>query len=627
MCGIFGFLDHQTQNTPEQAKLLETARLLAHRGPDHQAIFSEPSIGLVHTRLSLVDLDPRSHQPFWDKTGRYALVFNGEIYNFRELKHGLESRGVSFRTSGDTEVLMECLLNNEAHDIQKTLLEFEGMFAFALYDRKDRSLFLARDRIGMKPLYVYDTGSCFVFSSEIQAMRPWIPWKANPSMVASYLQEWEGVSQGFTLFQGVASVAPGTFLEVKMGALTERRRFFALSDFWDEEERGRSRALTPQKAVDLVEEKLLASVRQQLQADAPLGIFCSGGVDSSLITAMAAKLHSDVTVFHSNALGKCSEYEAAKALADHLKLEFVSSDATDKDYLERIPDVMEHAEYPYRHLTSSPPFLMLSESASSRGVKGVLTGEAADEIFLGYARYAPNLLRWVSQTPRNSFRWIKKALRGFPPEKAAFPKDFAGRFHQHFQEDIENEDIYRAILKKTDGKLKQKQLLSFYDFSNNIRALTHRNDSMGMAAGLESRFPFLDSAVIRTGLNLPDPYKLRFSPAARDPRHLFIQDKWVIRKVADRYLPQKLSRRVKIPWPSTILHRMEISPDFFKRGCIREWLDLSEREIQYFMEHAPWYLHRTLMFLEVWAHVCFYRNSKQEMVKKMKDHIRIKPEA
>lgn len=623
MCGIFGFMDHQTQRTPDEAKLHETAELLAHRGPDHQSVFSGPSVGLVHTRLSLVDLDPRSNQPFWDTTGRYALVFNGEIYNYPELRKGLEEKGVSFRTSGDTEVLLQCLIHE---GFEKTLPKLEGMFAFAFYDRLEATFLLARDRIGMKPLYLYDDSSRLVFSSEIQPMRPWIPWKANAAMASSYLEGLHWVAEGHALFEGVTSVVPGSFISVKRGSRPVTGRFFALSDFWDCAEQERLARLTPAQAVDAVEEKLIASIRLQLRADAPLGAFCSGGVDSSLIAAIASKIQGGLTIFHSNIVGKCSEYEAAKALAGHLKAEFITKDVTDEDYLERIPDTMRYAEFPYRHLPTSTPFLMLSECARSRGIKGLLTGEASDEAFLGYPHYAPNLFKLIPELPKNTLRLLKNAVKGFPAQGPETPADFAGQFHQRFQTGIEKEDIYRALLKKANGRLKPEQLLSLYDFTDNIRALTHRNDSMGMAAGIETRFPFLDSEVIRTGINLPSQYKLRLSASTLDPAHPFIRDKWVVRKLADRYLPRKLSRRIKTPWPTTFLDRMQISSQFFEGGSVKEWLNLSEREIRYFVERAPQKLKTTLMYLEVWAHVCFYQNPKEDMVKKIRTHVKIRPE-
>jgi asparagine synthase (glutamine-hydrolysing) len=623
MCGIFGFFDREISTPPDKAKLRETGALLSHRGPDHEGVFSEPSIGLVHTRLSLVDLDPRSNQPFWDKTGRYALVFNGEIYNYKSLRDRLEKKGISFRTSGDTEVLLESVLSEGFYE---TLPKLEGMFAFALYDRNTRSLLLARDRIGMKPLYVHDDGRRFVFSSEVQAMRPWIPWEANKMMIAPLLSGLFWTTEGHTLFEGVRSVAPGTAVEIRPDAPAVHRRFFALSDFLDEGEGERLNKLSPVQAVDFVEEKLLASVRMQMQADAPLGVFCSGGVDSSLIAAMTARLHNNLTIFHSNIVGKESECGAAKALADHLKLEFVTSEVRDADYLDRIPDAMRFAEYPYRHLPTSPPFLMLSETARARGVKGLLTGEAADECFLGYSQYAPDLLKGISQLPRGVLRFMKKALKGFPGESAKAPEDFVSRFQQHFRLDLEREEIRRALHEKTNGKVRRSQLLSLHDFIDNIRALNHRNDSMGMGAGVECRFPFLDSDVVRAGINLPDRYKLRLSATALDRSHVFIRDKWVIRQIADRYLPRKLSRRTKIGWPTSFLERMEISPGFFKESCVRDWMELSEDEIRHSLENGPQGFKTALLYLEVWAHVCFYRKPKEAVSQRLKEHVRIRPQ-
>ena len=622
MCGIFGYLDHQSDKSPDERKLQQTARLLAHRGPDGQTTFSGPSAGLVHTRLSLVDLNARSDQPFWDKTGRYALVYNGEIYNYRELREDLQRKGVTFKTTGDTEVLLECLLRGE---LTETLLKLEGMFAFELYDKLEKSLLVVRDRIGIKPLYVYDDGTRFIFSSEIGAMRPWIAWKENPGKIVPYLFGLHGVTDGHGLYEGVQSVVPGSVIRVKAGSQPQFDRFFELSDFWDEEQRRKFDELSPVQAVDLIEKKLLASVRLQLRADAPLGVFCSGGVDSSLIAAMAARLGRNLTVFHSNIVGKQSEYAAARALAAHLKLDFVAKDVTDENYLERIPDMMERAEYPYRHLPTSVPFMMLSERASSMGVKGLLTGEASDECFLGYAEYAHNVLLWTRQAPKKLYLMLKRKMKRLPMPRHA-SNDIVRSFHDRFRNDLEKLDIYREIQRKSTGTVRSFHMHSYYDFCENIRALTHRNDSMGMAAGIEGRFPFLDSDLIRSAFNMPYRYKLRFSLNAWDPKHLFIRDKWVIRKVADRYLPRHLSRRPKLPWPTTFLERMQVGRSFFAGGSLREWLQFSEREMQYLLEHVPTLVLRNLMYLEIWAHVCFYRLPKEAIWKKMKDHIRIRPE-
>src|SRR5215204_547700 len=312
MCGIFGILWHNTEDIPDAARLKQTAKLLHHRGPDDFGIYSEPGVGLVHTRLALLDLNPRSNQPFWDRSGRYALVYNGEIYNFAELRTELEQQGIQFRTTSDTEVLLEALLKWGA---DAALPRFEGMFAFGLYDKTEKSFLLARDRFGINPLFVYDTGRAFLFASEIGAIRPWIDFKPDPIAISGYLYGFSGPTRGFTFFEGVKFLDTGGIAKITRNAPAEYRRFFALSDFVDPAETERLHRTTPLQLVDEVDEILNDSVRSQLIADAPVGALCSGGIDSSIILAMAAPHHNNLAIFHANVVGPISEFEAASRLA------------------------------------------------------------------------------------------------------------------------------------------------------------------------------------------------------------------------------------------------------------------------------------------------------------------------
>jgi asparagine synthase (glutamine-hydrolysing) len=217
-------------------QLHETARLLSHRGPDHTALHADRGIGLVHTRLSLVDLHSRSHQPFWDRGGRYCLAYNGGVYNFRALRADLERDGITFRTTSDTEVLRECLL---ARGVDRTLAALDGMFAFALYDTRQESLVLARDRFGMKPLFIHDDAERFVFASEIRALRPWLDVRPDFLSISSFLYGFSGPTRGYTFFDRIRFLDPGVVVEVGRGQRATYRRFFAISDFWDPEEVGR----------------------------------------------------------------------------------------------------------------------------------------------------------------------------------------------------------------------------------------------------------------------------------------------------------------------------------------------------------------------------------------------------
>ena len=187
---------------------------MQHRGPDHYGIFADEGIGLVNTRLSLMDLTPRSNQPFWDRQRRYALIYNGEIYNYRELQSELEEQGVEFRTTSDTEVLLECLIHYGA---EATLPRLEGMFAFALYDTREQVLVLARDRFGIKPLYVYDGHDAFLFASEVRAIRPWMTFEPDILSISSYLQGFGEPSKGYSFYKDIRSIPPGTLIMLRRG--------------------------------------------------------------------------------------------------------------------------------------------------------------------------------------------------------------------------------------------------------------------------------------------------------------------------------------------------------------------------------------------------------------------------
>lgn len=405
MCGIFGVLQHMSDSVPDRQCLEASAGLIQHRGPDDCGIFAGDGIGLVNTRLSLLDPTPRSNQPFWDRQGRYAVVYNGEIYNYRELRLALEEQGTEFRTTSDTEVLLESLVR---HGIEATLPKLEGMFAFALYDKHERLLTLARDRFGIKPLYVYDRDDAFLFASEIRAMRPWMRFEPDVLSISSYLQGFGGPTQGYSFYKDIRIVPPGTLITLRRGERAQYSRFFSMSDFWDEEQASRLKRLKPKQIVDEVDELLLNSVKKQLIADAPVGALCSGGVDSSIITAMACKFHNNLAIFHANVIGRDSEYESAAALTKHLKLDLKTVEVLDQDVIDTMPEVTMHYGHPFSYHANSVPFLMVSKLVRSNGVKAVLSGEGADESYLGYAWLIFNLRAFLRQLPRQPYPMLRR---------------------------------------------------------------------------------------------------------------------------------------------------------------------------------------------------------------------------
>jgi len=631
MCGIFGILWHDTEDIPDAARLKQTAKLLHHRGPDDFGVYSESRVGLAHTRLALLDLNPRSNQPFWDKTGRYALVYNGEIYNFAELRGDLEKEGVEFRTTSDTEVLLEGLLKWGA---EAALPRFEGMFAFGLYDKVEKSFLLARDRFGIKPLFVCETERAFIFASEIRAMQPWVRLEPDLLSISGYVYGYSGPTRGSSLYRHIRFVDPAGIVRVRPRQPAQYSQFFRLADFVDPAETERLGRLRPEQLVDKVDELLSESVRSQLIADAPVGALCSGGIDSSIIMSMAAKHHTNLAIFHANIVGPLSEYEAASRLAKHLKLDLKATEVRDSDFIDEIPNVTEHYGHPFYPSPHSVPYLMVSRLVRRHNVKAVISGEASDEYFLGYSYIAPNIRKWLGV--RAALGAIKRLLRPAPPAKynyvgpnyvrgGGIDTEFglAHAMHNRF-EVVEEAMDARRTLNAQNGSVSNKSLLPSIDLLHyNMRALLHRNDTMGMAASIEARFPFLDSKLARLALNMPYNSKIRFSLFANDPAHRFFADKWVIRKVADRYMPRELSRREKKPFPINAYapERMRIKSAFFTNSFLPELFGLSQPQTRTLIDNSPHDLKWKLLLLDVWGHLCLRNDPKETVLPRLHDNI------
>lgn len=627
MCGILGVLYHGSLETPDQERLEASARLLHHRGPDHQAVFAGEGIGLVHTRLALLDLNPRSNQPFWDRTGQHALVYNGEIYNYLELRAELEARGIQFRTTSDTEVLLECLINQ---GVDATLSRLEGMFAFALYDKEERSLVLARDRFGIKPLHVCATENQFVFASEIRAMRPWVPFRADVLSISSYIQGFGGPTQGYTFYQNIRIVPPGTTVSVSSDGHAHWRRFWHMSDFWDPTEVERLGQLRPKQVVDAVEEALFESVRGQLVADAPVGALCSGGVDSSLTMAMAARFHNHLAIFHANVIGPHSEYEAAAKLAKHLRLDLKTVAVVDQDSIDSMPEVIQHYGHPFTYHLNSVPFLMVSKLVRDHRVKAILSGEGADECYVGYPWLIFNLraavVRSLLELPRVSWhlaRGLARRLigRAMPAIISEDDATVVQGLHNRFESDMEKAELRNAVRDKAGREPTDRDLVTLNYLSYHLRTLLHRNDCLGMATSIEARFPFLDSRLVRLAVNMPYKLKVRFSPSAVAQGRYFLRDKWVLREVAARYLPPELAYRKKMGFPTNAQYRMKIRPELFAGSFVADLFGLTDREVRHLLERGSQQLRLRLLHLEMWARVCLEGPPIDRMSSRLRDHV------
>lgn len=627
MCGIFGIVSHTSTALPDAGSLQSSATLLNHRGPDAEGLYRAEGVGLAHKRLSLVDLNPRSNQPFSDPSGRYYLVYNGEIYNFRELRDELAERhGVEFNTTSDTEVLLYALIHYGADAI---LPRLEGMFAFGFYDAQEKSLLLARDRFGMKPLYIYEDDSSFLFSSEIKAFRPWITAELDQFSISSYLLGFGGPTRGCTFYRKIRSITPGSLVRVKPKQAAVIEPFFVMTDFCDEAAIDTLNSLKPEQMVDRMEELLYRSVEKHMFADSPVGAFCSGGVDSSLLMAMAAKMHNNLAIFHSNVKGTWSEHHAAVELSKHLKLDLKTVDVTDQDFVDQIPNVMEHYEHPFTYHPNCAPFLMVSRLVEQHGVKGMLSGEGSDECFLGYPwlgrkRLVDAYYRFGNRL-KNLVHRIPNVGRIIWPEEnssSSLVRDLMNRCEIR----EETQRTRRVAAQFPAGKISEGNTWTLDYLNYHLRTLLHRNDCMGMAASIEARFPFLDHEVVKTAVNMPYRYKIRFSPAVLEKAHPGIRDKWVVRKVADRYIPRSLSQRIKIGFWTTSFQRMQLDPAYFNQSYVRDLFELTGDQMADIIKNADQDLTMRLLHLDVWQHVCVHDQPKDASLAKLRDHISIRPE-
>ncbi len=627
MCGIFGVLEQHLggESRVDESALRTSMNSLLHRGPDAQQCFVGNGFGLAHTRLSLVDLSERSNQPMWDESRRYVLVFNGEIYNFRELRAELEAGGVSFRTTGDTEVLLHALIR----EAPETLLQrLDGMFAFGFYDTQTEELLLGRDRFGTKPLYFFENDDRFGFASEVKALRPWLDLQPDANSISSYLLGFGGPTQGFTMYRGVRGLAPGTFLKVKRGGSATIQSYFELPAFWDRDQMEEYATWAPDKCVDHMEKLLYESVERQLFADSPVGAFCSGGVDSSVILAMAAKMHSNFAIFHANVVGPWSEIEPARRLSKHLGLDLHVVDVEDSEFLTSLPDVMNQYEHPYTYHPNCAPFMLVSRLVREQGVKGMLSGEGSDELFLGYPWLARQRLINAYQSAGRTLRTWIRSIPGVGP--LLWP--YQGN-HAEVVQDLLNRGEIRLERDRTaqvaaaleGGPPNHHQVTSLDYMQYHLRTLLHRNDSLGMEASIEARFPFLDLKFVEAAINMPSQVKLRYSPWVFEKAHPFVRDKWVVREVANRWIPRNLSQRIKVGFWTTVFQRLQVEPGFFAGGFVQDHLELGSRQLQALVAHADQDLLVRLLHLDVWGAVCLDRGSVDEARERIARSVTIDP--
>lgn len=501
MCGIAGYIG----KNPNQQTLKKMTDRIAYRGPDSEGFYVDDKIALGHRRLAIIDLSTGS-QPIYNEDQSIVIVFNGEIYNYKELREELIKDNHIFTTKTDTEVLVHGY-EKWGRELPKHL---RGMYAFAIWDKRKEELFLARDEWGIKPLYYYQSEDTFLFASEIKAFldHPSFKKELNKSILSAYLC-FNATPTEETFFKNVYRLEPGTQMLFKKGKKKIEKFFFLRFEETEED---------METIVEKIKEALANSVKYHEIADVEVGSFLSSGIDSSYLVSLA-RPDKTYTVGYDNP--KYDEIRYAKDLAEQLKIQNCSKKITKEEYMEAFPNIMYHMDEPL----ADPAAIALYFVAqiASKDVKVVLSGEGADELFAGYNSYQEEIdLGWYMKIPypiRHFFSRIASCfpgVRGFNflykrGEKLENYHIGLGRVFQDKEamaivrekKQISTKEVTASIYQEYEGKsnLIKRQAIDFYFWL--VRDFLHAVDRNTMMFGLEARTPFLDKEVYEVARKLP----------------------------------------------------------------------------------------------------------------------------
>lgn len=607
MCGLTGFM----QAGVDTDRLVQIAQTMAdrmvHRGPDGQGVWTDIDVGLAlaHRRLAVLDLSPTGHQPMSSEGRRWVVAYNGEIYNHLDMRQALEAANMAptWRGHSDTETFLACI---EAWGVEETLKRSVGMFAIVLWDRDRRELWLARDRLGEKPLYYGWQGDTFLFGSELKALRAHPAFNAAVDRGAlALLLRHNYVPEPYSIWQGIHKLLPGTFVRLRQGErVAEPQAYWSLGEV---AERGTAQPFqgSDAEALDALEAVLGSAVQGQMVADVPLGALLSGGIDSTLITAlMQTRSSRPVRTFTIGFDEK--EYDeavharavAARLGTDHTELRLSPQDAL--DLIPRLPDIYDE---PFADSSQLPTHLVMK--LARQHVTVALSGDAGDELFGGYNRYSflPKVWAAFGRVPaplRTAGLGLATRIPGTIGSitRASHVGNKIDKVRRVFDGPARNiDDLYVTLVGEwenpagmvidgvmpanlLDDRTRWPRLASPVARMMVLDAMTYlpgdiltKVDRAAMAVSLETRAPFLDQHVVEFAWSLPMHMKLRDG-----------KGKWLLRQLLDRHVPRPLIERPK--------QGFGIPLDDWLRGPLREWAEalLSEERLR-----REGYLHPTLI--------------------------------
>ena len=497
MCGICGFLDQDSARPVPPRKLKAMVETLAHRGPDGQGMYTGPGVALGHTRLAIIDLNT-GDQPMFSADGGLVIVFNGEIYNFRELRRELKTRGYRFKTKSDTEVILN-LYQAEGPD---AVTRLNGMFAFALWDIKRKRLLLARDRLGIKPLYYALTRSGgLIFGSEVKSLLASGEIEAEVDPVALHdLFTFQNIIGSRSLFKGVRLLEPGTYIVIEDGQ-TRKEKYWRM-EFNENEDLGRDYYR------EYLRSTFIKAVTGQLVSDVPVGGYLSGGMDTGSIAAVATRY---IRPYHTFTCGfDTSQVSPEEAFFDErIEAERLSRTLDTRHHechlyagaMENVlTNLIWHLEEPRVGISYQ---IYYAASLAKREVTVVLSGAGGDEIFGGYPwRYRPVMN--IADPRRFAEHYYKAWVRLVPDEhKASF---FSSKLNRE-TEDHSSWDSFQLILSGCNSENPLNRAF-YYDINTFLHGLLMVDDKLSMAHSLETRVPFLDNQMLDCALEIPPQYKI-----------------------------------------------------------------------------------------------------------------------
>ena len=547
MCGIVGF------NFKNKDKIISMLNSIRYRGPDDEGIFENHNCTLGHVRLSILDLSPRGRQPM--TYDNLTIVFNGEVYNFKEIRKELEGLGYTFNSDTDTEVVLKAFHKWGINCLHK----FRGMFAFAVYDSKKQKIYLVRDRVGVKPLYYYFDGNDFIFASEIRAIRSIKKLEINSIALYKFFQ-FGYISNDLSIFKNVHKLLPAHYLafDLKNKELSIGQYYNILDYLKIEENRNENEIL------ERLEDILIESFKYRMVSDVPVGVFLSGGTDSSIVSAILQKHYGNI---HTFTIGfkesKYNEAEYAKKVAEHIGSKhtekyLLASEA--KDILRGFVDIYDE---PFGDSSGIPTYLV-SKVAKENGVKVVLSADGGDEIFCGYDRYwwSYNLGKRFLKIPKFSKKFIEFNLKSFKSIIYKIPMhniEHKYNFLLRVLKDNTWNEIYETFisnyrdyeLKKLLGFELDFEKKTYFEMGENVHPMQGmmlwdyfnylpddilvKVDRATMHNSIEGREPMLDNKIIEYVLSIPFEYKYKNG-----------ESKYILKKLLEKYLPKELIYRKKM---------------------------------------------------------------------------------